>query len=60
MVYLGLAKGQRTLAGSGYTWWSGNARFIQLSGKFLGAHIAHGGLILLWTVQWDFLRSHIY
>ncbi|MEM9542969.1 MAG: chlorophyll a/b binding light-harvesting protein [Cyanobacteria bacterium P01_E01_bin.42] len=30
-------------------WWAGNGRFINLSGKLLGAHIAHAGLITLWA-----------
>ena len=31
------------------SWWAGNFRFLDLSGKLLGAHIAHAGLIVLWA-----------
>ncbi len=32
-----------------YSWWAGNFRFVNLSGRLLGAHIAHAGLIMLWA-----------
>ena len=37
------------MVGSRYGWWSGNGRFIKLSGKFVGAHIAHTSLIIFWS-----------
>ena len=39
----------RTLYGSRYAWWSGNARLIELNGKLLGAHISHASLLVLWA-----------
>ena len=38
----------RDIESTVFAWWSGNARLINVSGKLLGAHVAHAGLMVFW------------
>lgn len=44
-----MAKKSFPAAGESFPWWAGNARLTNLSGRVLGTHAAHAGLIVLWA-----------
>ena len=43
---------------SGYAWWAGNARLVYLRGRLLGAHVAHAGVMVLWTGAMTLFEVH--
>ena len=38
----------RSIESTGFAWWSGNARLINISGKLLGAHLTHASVMIFW------------
>ncbi|KAL8114710.1 hypothetical protein AgCh_021541 [Apium graveolens] len=51
-----LALSGRDQETNGFDWWAGNARLINLSGKLLGSHVAHAGLIVFWVGGMNLLK----
>ena len=41
----------RDIESTGFAWWSGNSRLINVSGKLLGAHVAHAGLMVFFGLS---------
>lgn len=40
-------------------WWAGNFRLVNLSGKLLGAHVAHSGMAAVNNLE-DVIGGHIW
>lgn len=48
-VTISTAREGRDEASTGYAWWAGNMRLANMSRRFLGAHLAHAGLMAFWA-----------
>ncbi|WP_445311887.1 hypothetical protein [Microcoleus vaginatus] len=51
-----MAKKSFPAEGKLFPWWVGNARLINFSGRLLGSHVAHAGLIVFWAGAYTLLE----
>ena len=49
MTATSISNQNQTYSFTDVDWYRGNARLLNLSGKLLGAHVAHAGLIVFWA-----------